>query len=281
MKVCFFVKDDSFISKALLDSFLQKPQIQSSLIFCLDGKRRSALNLWLRYFIQKTAKHPDLMKTISSKNDVHLIKSINSEEVINKVIGYKPDHLFLLGYPEILTAPTLRALGNVINYHNSFLPYYRGVFATHRALLDEKESTGFSFHRVDRGIDTGPIYYQEEVVLNKNKSALQNELIIIKRACQSIDKFLVILDKNTEPKIQKIKGELMSATDFHKKLDDRSSGGVEEIKKIISICGGYAMQSQSGKKQYVTKLSATGKVKEVKGLPLMLYKLLNLLKIIQ
>jgi len=44
-----------------------------------------------------------------------------------------------------------------INYHDSLLPAYAGLYATSYALLDAQKVHGISWHRIDTGIDTGTV----------------------------------------------------------------------------------------------------------------------------
>tara|TARA_Y100000766_G_C18876403_1_gene591036 strand:- start:466 stop:1203 length:738 start_codon:yes stop_codon:yes gene_type:complete len=49
---------------------------------------------------------------------------------------------------------------NMINVHPSYLPYYKGVQPVFWALLNNEKEIGVTVHKVDSGIDTGPIYEQ-------------------------------------------------------------------------------------------------------------------------
>lgn len=60
----------------------------------------------------------------------------------------------------------------IINYHNSLLPYYRGVNAHVWAIYKEELKTGITWHKVDKNIDTGDILIQEEIELDKKITAL-------------------------------------------------------------------------------------------------------------
>ncbi len=63
---------------------------------------------------------------------------------------------FELVPPEVFAAPRIAAL----NIHSSLLPSYRGVHPVSWALVDGVEETGVTIHRIDAGIDTGPIVAQ-------------------------------------------------------------------------------------------------------------------------
>jgi methionyl-tRNA formyltransferase len=50
-----------------------------------------------------------------------------------------------------------------LNVHFSILPRWRGAAPVQWALLEGDASTGISIFKLDKGMDTGPIYLQEEV----------------------------------------------------------------------------------------------------------------------
>jgi len=63
---------------------------------------------------------------------------------------------FHLLAPEIFLRPKWGA----VNLHSSLLPKYRGVHPVSWALIDGQTETGVTLHRIDSGIDTGPILDQ-------------------------------------------------------------------------------------------------------------------------
>ncbi len=70
----------------------------------------------------------------------------------------------LAGYMHLLTKPFLdRFPGAVVNVHPSLLPQFPGTNAIEDALEAGVETTGVTVHRVDEGVDTGPVIRQERV----------------------------------------------------------------------------------------------------------------------
>lgn len=66
---------------------------------------------------------------------------------------------FRLLAPETFSRPKWGAM----NLHSSLLPKYRGVHPVSWALIDGETETGVTLHRIDAGIDTGPILNQAAV----------------------------------------------------------------------------------------------------------------------
>jgi phosphoribosylglycinamide formyltransferase-1 len=70
----------------------------------------------------------------------------------------------LAGYMHLLTGPFLaRFPGRIVNVHPSLLPAFPGAHAIADALAAGVETTGVTIHRVDDGLDTGPVIVQEPV----------------------------------------------------------------------------------------------------------------------
>lgn len=76
--------------------------------------------------------------------------------------GYRPDLLVIYGFnwilpPEVFGAPRF----GTINIHTSLLPRYRGPAPVLWAIRNGDPDLGVTIHRVDEGVDTGPILAQQ------------------------------------------------------------------------------------------------------------------------
>jgi phosphoribosylglycinamide formyltransferase-1 len=76
--------------------------------------------------------------------------------------GYRPDLVVLAGFMRLLAADTVTRF-NIINTHPSLLPSFPGAHAIPDALAHGVKLTGVTVHRVDAGLDTGPILAQAAV----------------------------------------------------------------------------------------------------------------------
>lgn len=65
-----------------------------------------------------------------------------------------------------------RANVDIINYHNSLLPRHRGVHAEAWAIYEGDAETGVSWHRIDDGIDTGPVLARRRVPIDDDTTSL-------------------------------------------------------------------------------------------------------------
>ena len=68
------------------------------------------------------------------------------------------------GYMHLLTPAFLRRFPErVVNVHPSLLPAFPGAHAVRDALAAGVTETGVTVHKVDEGVDTGPVLAQEPV----------------------------------------------------------------------------------------------------------------------
>lgn len=75
--------------------------------------------------------------------------------------------LVLAGFLRILTAPVVRAYaGRAVNVHPSLLPAFQGLHAVRQALDYGVRVTGVTVHIVDEGLDSGPIIFQEALMVH-------------------------------------------------------------------------------------------------------------------
>jgi phosphoribosylglycinamide formyltransferase-1 len=80
-----------------------------------------------------------------------------------EVIGsHRPDLVLLAGFMRVLDAATVNRF-EMVNTHPSLLPSFPGGHAIADALAHGVKVTGVTVHRVDAGVDSGPILAQAAV----------------------------------------------------------------------------------------------------------------------
>lgn len=87
-------------------------------------------------------------------------------EILQHLAGINPDLIVLAGYMRII-GPTLlnRYPGRIINIHPSLLPAFPGLDGIGDALKYGVKVIGVTVHKVDAGVDTGPILDQAAIHL--------------------------------------------------------------------------------------------------------------------
>jgi phosphoribosylglycinamide formyltransferase 1 len=80
----------------------------------------------------------------------------------------------LAGYMHLLTPPFLaRFPERIVNVHPSLLPAFPGAHAIADALAAGVATTGVTIHRVDEGLDTGPVIAQETMPVEPRETLVE------------------------------------------------------------------------------------------------------------
>jgi phosphoribosylglycinamide formyltransferase-1 len=93
-------------------------------------------------------------------------------EIVNVLRAHQVDLVVLAGFMRLLKEPLVTAFaGRIINIHPSLLPKFPGLAAWRQALEAGERETGCTVHRVDLGMDTGPILAQARVPIHPDDTA--------------------------------------------------------------------------------------------------------------
>lgn len=85
-------------------------------------------------------------------------------DISKSTLPFKPDCIVSIYYRFIIKSHVIDACnGQIMNLHPSLLPRYRGCSSLTWAMIDQQPETGFSYHYVDAGCDTGKIILQERI----------------------------------------------------------------------------------------------------------------------
>jgi methionyl-tRNA formyltransferase len=89
------------------------------------------------------------------------------KEIVNEVL---PDVVITIAFGQIIKEDSLRIPKNGwLNVHFSKLPEWRGAAPVQHAILNGESSTGISIFQLEKGMDTGPVYLFEEVIIQDNE----------------------------------------------------------------------------------------------------------------
>lgn len=76
--------------------------------------------------------------------------------------AHRPDLVVCAGFMRVLAPATVRRF-SIVNTHPSLLPAFPGAHGVRDALAASVPTTGVTIHRVDDGVDTGPVLAQAVV----------------------------------------------------------------------------------------------------------------------
>jgi len=95
-------------------------------------------------------------------DNVDLLLPADAAGLGRAISGYRPDLLVIYGFNWILPASVFGVPRfGAINIHASLLPRYRGPAPVLWAIRNGDREIGVTVHRVDEGVDTGPILVQQ------------------------------------------------------------------------------------------------------------------------
>lgn len=102
--------------------------------------------------------------------------------------NYNIDAVFMVSYPPLIPQNYIDKYW-FINLHMALLPKYRGMHGGTWAVVNGEKYHGFTVHKVDAGMDSGDIYYQEYI-----ESTLDDDINTIR--IKILDKYSKTLKSN-------------------------------------------------------------------------------------
>jgi len=95
---------------------------------------------------------------------------------------HRPDLVVLAGFMRVIAAGTVEAY-SMVNTHPSLLPSFPGAHAVRDALAHGVKVSGVTVHRVDAGLDSGPILAQAavEVRPDDTEQSLQERIQVVEK----------------------------------------------------------------------------------------------------
>ena len=105
----------------------------------------------------------DLAKWAEEKG-LEVAKPADTSELNRHLLASQPQLIITCAYGRLIPVELLHGPRfGWINLHFSLLPKLRGAAPVQWAILNGESSTGFSIFKLDKGMDTGPLYLSKEV----------------------------------------------------------------------------------------------------------------------
>ncbi|MBN2033776.1 MAG: methionyl-tRNA formyltransferase [Deltaproteobacteria bacterium] len=126
---------------------------------------------------------PSAVKRLALERTIPVFQpeDVSSDSFCDQIREMNPDLIIVVAFGRILKKRLLDIPGwGAINIHASLLPKLRGAAPIQRAIMNDERVTGLTVMRMDEGMDTGPIFFQEEVPVMKDETAghLQDRLAV-------------------------------------------------------------------------------------------------------
>lgn len=153
--------------------------------------------------------------------EIRVVSSINDGDGWAALRDFGPDLVLSARFSLIFRQPAyaLARLGTY-NIHPGALPRYGGLFAPFRALLEGQDRLGCTLHRIDDGIDTGPVVDIGWLDVDPRRSLLWH---VVNTYSSGLDLFVALADslraghgvtETTQDPAQRRYGRLPDAQSF-------------------------------------------------------------------
>jgi methionyl-tRNA formyltransferase len=137
-------------------------------------------------------------------------EKVREEKFHEALRGLQPDLIVVVAYGQILPKSILNIpTHGAVNVHASLLPKYRGAAPIAWAILNGEKVTGVTTMVMDKGMDTGDILLQREVLIGGEESC---ETLYDRLASVGAQLLLETLAKMKEKNIQPISQDHSKAT---------------------------------------------------------------------
>ena len=182
-------------------------------IVCIAGKNKCSIE-FVKYISKYIPKKNILILTNKSdkgKNNWQpsLKKYANEKnfQITNLKKLYVIDNLVFISieYEAIIDINKFSSK-ELFNFHFSLLPKYRGCHTNFFQIYKGEKLSGVTLHKIDNGIDTGPIIDQLKFPINKNTNAFKNYHNLMNTSVKLLKKnFKKILTVNYKTRKQILK----------------------------------------------------------------------------
>ena len=161
----------------------------------ISGRGSNLKNL-LKF--SKTKKSPIKIDLVVSNKKAFGLKYADQYKVKKKIISFKRNKIAekrslivlnkrnikficLAGFMKILSKNFIKKFkGKIVNIHPSYLPKYKGLNTSVRALRNNEKFSGCTVHYVSSKLDSGKIILQKKVRITKNETEISLDRKIIK-----------------------------------------------------------------------------------------------------
>jgi methionyl-tRNA formyltransferase len=146
------------------------------------------------------------IKHFCYKKGIEIIKYSRKENIISFFNSVKVNSLVISAHNIFIFPYSIIAKQNlkIINFHNSFLPDYKGRNIPSWVIFNMEKYTGVTWHEITEDIDSGNIIAQERILIPSNITAIKlTELCALKGIDLFIKIFPSIYNNSFENKKQK------------------------------------------------------------------------------
>ena len=146
---------------------------------------------------------PSDISVWSAERGYLVAKPFDTPTLNQHLLAAQPQLIITASYGRIIPVEVLHGPRfGWLNVHFSLLPRWRGAAPVQWALLEGDAATGISIFKLDKGIDTGPVYLQEEVEIGHSESTPELLARMSEIAGQRIMSVVAEIRQGVKPKAQ-------------------------------------------------------------------------------
>lgn len=191
----------------------QKKNLKNDYLTKLQKSHLKLRDQYEKFFFKKFTEKKN------KKNQILSIKrgSINKDKKVFKMLEkIEPDIVVTFGC-SVLGKKYLKRFNNkIMNIHLGLSPFYRGQATNFWAFVNnELQFTGATFHKIDKGIDTGPIIHQMRARIYKSDNVHSIGNRVIKDLKKSLIKILFNFEDLRSVKKNNLKSRYFKSKDFN------------------------------------------------------------------
>ncbi len=315
IKILIFGDSNSFISNILIREAIQICKKKGIHIVGIvdtakEHKPQSIISFFIKEVIryifnrESNLKYMNILTfniyKIARENKINVIvppnRDINDPKFIEFLQTLCPLYGLVLGCPQIFKKETIKCFCGLLNYHNSLLPKYRGLYATAWSLYFNEKVSGYTYHYINEEIDHGNIVHQGWIEVDYNNIAhleIEKTFKAAKDLKTVVDK--MITDYPGTP--QSGLGSYFGKKDLliYTCIEDTKNFTSDEILRRLKVFGFLNIRigneihevtkvkmsrKRYGKYTFITKDERILEVTRISYLPPLLYKIWVLFKIL-
>lgn len=115
---------------------------------------------------------PPPIKAEAEKYQIPVFQPGRINNLKSQIANLKSQIIIVAAYAQIIPEEILNLPKyGCINIHGSLLPKYRGAACVQAAILNNDKQTGITIIKMDKGLDTGPILWQDKINIESGDTA--------------------------------------------------------------------------------------------------------------
>ena len=190
------VASSSLIAQPLIEAIIGSTHTLASVITTPDQKAGRG----------QTSKQTELADW-ADEQGVPVAKPGDTPSLNQHLLSAQPQMIITASYGRMIPVELLHGPRfGWLNVHFSMLPKWRGAAPVQWSLLEGESSTGISIFKLDKGIDTGPVYFQEEVQISPTDTTESLLATMSDLAGKRILDVVAEIMKGVKPKAQPLTG---------------------------------------------------------------------------